>query len=256
MKHIFIHKIEAVDILSFDSKFIYLWSRKNYKQKEKFKDSVENFKIYKLKHHFQFSQNDYRSSIYLSGGGIEGKIEKMAPREINIIIPPFGAWDRATKEKFNPLSYLREYKEAYYSAIVGHEFAHWYFLQNLRSSQKRFLNLLQRLIKISKKQKKDFLEKEIINNKELQFLLNPPSIDFLGELSAFLVGLEIIKIFYPKFLKKALKAMSTYPTKILEKKSPIIKESLLLLNSYFYAYVFAPYVFKSLPEWPKILLNA
>lgn len=250
MQHIFTHKVGVVDILSFDSKFIYLWSRKNYKQKEKSKNSVENFRVYRLKHCFQISQSDY-GGIYLSGGAIEGKVEKMAPREINIIIPPFGAWDRLTRKKSNPSSYLTEYKEAYYSAIIGHEFAHWYSLQSLRFSQKKFLNILQKLIEISKKQKKDFWGKEI-NNKELQFLLNPPSIDFLGELFAFLVGLEIIKIFYPKFFKKTLKTMTTYPGRSLKKKSPETKENLLLLDSHFYAHTLAPYIFKTFQNWQNI----
>lgn len=250
MRHIFSCKVTSIDILSFDSKFIYIWSKRNYKQK-RFKNSVKNFKIYRLQHNFFLSQDDYKKNIYLSGGIIEGKIEKKAPREINIVIPPFGAWDQLTRNKSNPLSYLTEYKEAYYSAIIAHEFAHWYFLQDLRRSQKNFLNVLQKLIKISKRQKKGFSGKEI-NNRELKFLLNPPSIDFLGELYAFLVGLEVIKIFYPKFLKKTLKTMTNYPAKILAKKPLEIKESLLFLDSHFYAHALASYLFQLLPDWVKI----
>lgn len=233
IKHVFPQGLNDLDLASYDSKFVYLWSRNDYQNLEKIRDSVCRFKIYRFPHKLILVENDYEK-ISLTTGGIKigGIIFKDLPTSVNIQCTPI-----TIRTKLR----IKQHDEAHYRAIIVHEFAHFYFDQHVKHPfPEKLLNLAKSSMDLSES--------------ELAGLLNPPNLNFLSELFATLVELEVLKIFYPNFLEKTIEGMNLYVKKGLD-VSPQERKILLAKDDHLYAKILAPYIFKSFPNWPEILHN-
>lgn len=242
MKHVFPRGLGDLDLASYDFKFIYLWSRSDYEGLEKIKDSVCRFKIYRIPHNLSLVNDDY-GRISLTTGGIKigGTIFKNLPAAINIQCAPLTARTKLKIYRYNTPAEEVSYEESHYRAIIVHEFGHYYFDQNVQHPfPKQLLNLAESSVELS--------------DIELTDLLNPPNLNFLSELFATLVELEVLKVFYPEFLEQAIEGMNFYVKKNLE-VSPLERKILLVKDGHPYAKILAPYIFKSFPNWPETLLK-
>lgn len=238
MRHAFPRGLGDLDLVSYDSKFIHLWSRNNYPNLKKLEDSVCQFKLYHFPHNLTLADGDYEK-ISLTTGGIKigGKIFKNLPDPLNIQCAPLTARTKLRINQYNVPVERTSHEEAHYSAIVVHEFGHFYFDQNTKDPlPRRLLHLTKPLAKVSEA--------------ELEDLLNPLNLDFLSELFATLVELEVLKIFYPTFLEEAVRGMNLYVRKKLD-TSPQERKILLAKDDHLYAKILAPHIFKSFPNWPE-----
>lgn len=240
MRNVFRCGLGNVDLASYDSKFIYLWSKRNYPKLEKIKESVCRFKVYRFPHKLNLVDSDYDRMSWACGGiKIGGIIFKDLPSSCNIHCAPVTARIKFWRKQYKiPISEVVAEK-AHYRAIIAHEFGHYYFSQNITHS------LLKQLSKLSNPSIK-------ISDAKLIELLEPPDLNSLNELFASLVELETLKVFYPKFVKKEIKGMNLYAQKILN-QGMLRRKTDLISDGAVYAKILAPRILESLSNWPKKL---
>lgn len=181
LDYIFIDKnlIQDTNILSFDSKFLYLWTK------------PPNPFLQKIPHQIIFSQTDQYG---WKAGLIDRKIYKYLPPKIknNFIIcgsllAPFISSHKNIK--FDAYST----KESFLATIV-HEFAHVYYRHYLYKnfySKNNNLKNLNTVLKLFNQEKID------LTNFSIAF---PPH-DFVGEIFAFCADYSAAKLFFPQYQK-------------------------------------------------------
>ena len=240
MEHVFLHGLGDVDLTSYDSKFIYLWSRRNYPKIKKIKDSVCKFTVYRFPHKLILTDDDYLKMSWADGGiKIGGRIFRDLPSSYNIHCAPTTARVKLFLKQHEVPASGAAAENAHYRAVIAHEFAHYYFDLNINHP------FSKQLLKVSKSSAK-------LTETKLAKLLKPPAIDSLAELFASLIELETLKIFYPEFLKKEIKGMNLYVKRSLS-KTACEKEITPINSSHVYAKIMAPRVLKSFPNWPGLL---
>lgn len=251
LERVFAQGLGNFDLLSYDAKFIYLWSRNDYPHLEKLKNSICRFQIYRFPHNRRLEGPDFvRMGLATGDFQLGGKPFKKVPQKIHVHIVPLTIWLETLKGKHKVSGTDLSLRRAYYPIIILHEIAHFYFFENFSlktSAQKRTLSLGEGLIEKPK-------ELRGLSKKELAELLKPQDTRALSELFSTLVELEAVKIFYPKFLEKNIKQMATFTARrIKDAKDVKVGEIEIAINANLYGRILAPYIFKSFPNWPELL---
>lgn len=240
MKHVFLRGLGDVDLVSYDSRFIYLWSRSDYLKLEKIKDSICKFRFYRYPHKLTLINSDYNKMSWASGGiKIGGIIFKDLPSSLNIHCAPVTARIKFWQNQHKIPTDVVAAEKSHYRAIIAHEFGHYYFSQNIKHP------ILKQLLKLSNPSTK-------ISDTKLIRLLEPPDLNSLNELFASLVELETLKVFYPKFLRKEIREMTLYVKGTLDKNG-LRKKVDLVGDDAVYAKILAPRIFEFFPNWPELL---
>lgn len=246
------------DIETFDSKYIYLWSKENYKLKETDKFKSRYLKIYEFPLKENLKPDDLFKNFALKTKFNKTKnilekykkigIPDIAPKLKVISLPPY----KAEIEKRKKLLYKNYYKEGYVPKII-HEFAHIYFKMYSKKSSFDDFEKYKRAFPIAKK---IWEEKEVSKKALKEFSIVPAPIIF-QEIFAYLSGLECAERFYPKYSKiekKLVTNMINYETKSKER----LKESFLKNESWsrlFFCGIYAQIIKKNYPNWYDWLLK-
>lgn len=247
LKHVFARGLGGFDLVSYDSRFIYLWSRNDYPNLEKLKDSVCHFKIYRLPHKRELEGLDFRRMGLITGDfRLGGKYFGKLPQKIFIQATPLTAWLKQLEEIHNIPRKDLPYEKKYYGIILLHEIAHFYFFKKLK-----FKNTTQgKVLKLAKDLVKGHEKIRPLTKKGLSALFIPKDTRALSEAFSTLVELEATKIFYPKFLKKTIGQMVKYSKKHLEDEVGEIETA---INANLYGKIVAISIFKSFPNWSERL---
>lgn len=247
LEHVFARGLDEFDLVSYDSKFIYLWSRNDYPDLEKLKDSVCGFKIYRFLHKRRLAKTDFAKMGLATGDfRLGGEVFKEIPQKLTVHVTPLTAWIRRIRKSYNIPKKDVPYEKAYYHIILLHEIAHFYFFKKLKfktPTQGKALKLAKILVKNPEEIKP--LSKKIQDE-----LLKPKDVRAIGEVFSTLVELEATKIFYPRFLKKTINQMVKYSKKHLEDEVGEIETA---INANLYGKIAAIHIFKSFPNWPEEL---
>jgi len=245
LEHVFLHGLSDFDLVSYDSKFIYLWSRNDYPDLEKFKDSVCGFKIYRFLHKRQLAKTDFAKMGLATGDfRLGGEVFKEIPQKLTVHVTPLTAWIRRIRKSYNIPKKEVPYEKAYYHVILLHEIAHFHFFKKFNfktPAQEKILKLAKSLVETPKRVKP-------LSKSELNELFTPKDIRALGEVFSTLVELEATKVFYPKYLRKTIDQMVKYSKKHLEDEVGDIETA---INANLYGKIVAIYIFKSFPNWSE-----
>lgn len=177
-------RIKEIPVISFDSKYIYLWKREANKYKlSKFLHNIKNI-------------DDSKQKVWMSGIYIEeikNILKKETGMEINGpcggLLTPF---TRIHKKYSHTSSDPYFTKESYYATIL-HEFGHIYwnsFKLWWPSDQKENINFLK-TVKMY----------YVNNNKLIKTNITLPNPKFVTEIFAFCAEYSASKLFWPKHIK-------------------------------------------------------
>ena len=253
MGHIFKNGLEDVDLVSYDSKFFYIWSRKAYSDLEKIRDSVEGFKVYRLPHQEKIPESTYEMLRFgVPGVKLGEKTYDKLPAKANIQAAPFSARLRFkcyTREMKKPTKAWVHYEEKHYPPIIVHEFGHFYYAKNFSYP---YLNQLLELT--------DFVLSELpqqdkVSHVKPDILLGPLDYHALTELYASLVELETTKIYAPDILDKVLEIMKQYAAGQLKKGREHPLQTRLATSPVLYAKIIAPYFLQNIPDWSTLFFK-
>ncbi|OGM78990.1 hypothetical protein A2366_04635 [Candidatus Woesebacteria bacterium RIFOXYB1_FULL_33_9] len=237
-------RIENIPVTSFDSKYIYLWTRKNNKYNlSKFTHNIKKID--------DSLQKGWRSGIYIQE--IKNILKKETGKVINgpcggLLTPFTEIHKKISKTSSDP--YFT--KESYYATIL-HEFGHIYwdsFKLWWPSDKKENLNFL--------KTAKGYYMKDNISTKTNIIFPNPR---FVSEIFAFCTEYSASKIFWPEHIKYFDKfAIHRIEKMILEEKNKDlgVQDSSLEanINPHDYALVAGKTLLtQSLKNWVSILIK-
>lgn len=247
--------IQSTIVISYDSAFVYLWTRKQLPDIKSFPCSAKSYYAYKIPHKLMLSDEHHRGWL----AGVHHEIECFLPSSIksasSFAIPrisgglfiPFITVQKKTSVKISPYAT----RESYLATII-HEFGHvcwnqhklWWY-----SNKEETLNYLAMAWKL-------YSNKSNVHNMRL----NTPAHDGIGEVFAVCSEYYASQQFWPlhkqnfdKFAKNRLKDL-----RVLEKKRNLDEQdSVLELTRYPHdlAFVFCKLLLTYYPTtWPKILL--
>jgi hypothetical protein len=248
LERVFARGLGNFDLISYDAKFVYLWSRNDYSHLEKFKPAVCQFQIYRFLHNRGLEGLDFvRMGLATGDFQLGGRPFNGVPQKIHIHAVPLTIWlDLLEKQHKVPTRDL-PFERTYYPIILLHEIAHFYFFENFSfrtSVQESTLVLAQELVKNPK-------ELKILFQEDLANLLEPLDTRALSELFSTLVELEAVKIFYPKLLEREIQKMAAFTARRFE--DPKVGKIEVAINANLYGKILAAYIFKSFPNWPEKL---
>ena len=193
--------IEKVSIISFDSKFIYLWSRQKFPMFKQEITDLDQYYLFKIPHSMNFVDLDYS---YWIASILKKEFYKYLPKLFTLksqqIFPricggpltPFVKIHQKMKETKEYPYDAYTTKESYLATIV-HEFAHCYFEQQFSSwhGVKSYnLKLIQNAIELYEKNKNSCLQK-----------IQLPVSSSISELFAFCAEYSAAKTLWPAHLK-------------------------------------------------------
>ena len=248
-------RIENIPVISFDSKYVYLWTFDKNLNLEKISIKNRSYNLYKLPHNINkiidLDQIGWRSGIYIKD--IKNLLKKNTKKVINGpcggLLTPFTEihkkYYKITKDPYFT-------KESYYATIL-HEFGHvywdsyklWWY-----SNIKENLNFL--------KTAKGYYMKDNISTKTNIIFPNPR---FASEIFAFCTEYSASKIFWPEHIKYFDKfAIPRIEKMILEEKNKDlgVQDSSLEanINPHDYALVAGKTLLtQSLKNWVSILIK-
>jgi len=193
--------IEKIPIISFDSKFLYVWSKQKFSG---FKQEITDFNqyhLFKIPHSIHLIDSDYSYWVaaipkkefykYLPKF-FTIKSQQISPRICGSPLTPFIKIHQKMKETKEYPYDAYTTKESYLATIV-HEFAHCYFEQQFSSwhGVKSYnLKLIQNAIELYEKNKNSCLPK-----------IQLPVSNSISELFAFCAEYSAAKILWPTHLK-------------------------------------------------------
>lgn len=245
---VFAQGLGDLDLVSYDAKFIYLWSRNNYPYLKKLKDSVCRFNICRLLHNRKLEDLDFtRMGLATGDFQLGGRPFKKLPQKIHVHAVPLTIWLESLKTKHQVSKRDLPFERTYYPIILLHEIAHFYFFENFNfrtPTQRRILELGKELIG-NPRELRNLSQKELVNLLELR------DTRALSELFSTLVELEAVKIFYPKLLEREIEKAAAFTTRRLD--DPKAGKMEVAINANLYGKILAVYIFKSFPNWSEKL---
>lgn len=246
MGHVFKNGLEGVDVVSYDSKFFYIWSRKSYSGSEKIKDSVEEFKIYRLPHKEKVPKSTYEMLRFgVPGIKLGEKTYDKLPAKINIQAAPASVRLKLRAQRLEkPTKERVYYEEKHYVPIVVHEFGHFYYAKNFSYPY------LNQLLELTGHLFDELTQQNEALSVQPDTLLAPLDYHALTELYASLVEIEATKIYAPDILSKVLEIMKQYAAGLLKKGREHPLPTRLATSPVLYAKILAPYFFQNIPDWP------
>lgn len=246
--------LKNVVIISYDSKFLYLWTKIKLPKLKTFACSLINYQAYKIPHKVKLKdewQLGWRAHLSIK------QFEKLLPKKLQkseFKIPkisgglskPFTELQKKKDIKLNPyITY-----ESYLATLV-HEFAHIYWNQHKLwwySNKKENIKYL-RIAKQLYERKKE------ISKIPIYF----PAATGITELFATCVEYWASKLFWPNhkknfdlFTKERLKQLiKTEEKKDLEREDSVLEPS---RNPHDFAFIFGKIILTQYPKnWPQIL---
>ncbi len=250
-------KIVHTIVVSYDSKFIYLWSPRPLKNLEELQRSLKNYSLYRIPHRLKI-KDEWQ---YAWRAGLDKKIQNLLPSLIQEstyfeiprisggFLTPFISLQKIKKIIGNPYTT----KESYLATII-HEFGHVYWdsfkmwwpsensinLKNLKIAAKLYSNLKPNIEKYS---------------------LTFPVFPVFGEVFAFCAEYYASELFWKNhkinldsFIEDRLNALT-----ILEKKKNLEKEDSVIEPSRYphdFAFVFGKIILEKYPvSWSQILTD-
>lgn len=223
--------LEKADILMFDSKYVYIWSKKRHKLK-KLRESVHYLIIYRWKHNKKIQDSHYRRC-----GGIPEELRKVIFKILEhnkfFFCAPVTCFTKSQKKirraGVNPFTT----RESYIYTII-HEFGHHYYYlhSNIKANSSK-------LIRISAK---------AWNNKKIENFKLPVPMSYISELFAALCDMNISKLLKSKYYQNIKKHY------LSEQKDWRKKPDFYLDQIHEYAYALAPAYATQHPKWYEDLL--
>lgn len=233
--------IKNVNVLSFDSDFLYLWA----KQKN------QRWQLKKIKHQIYFNQNDQQG---WRAGLLKTKMYQYLPRSRknnfaisgSLLTPFLNA--HQTKNSFDAYS-----TRASYLATIIHEFAHVYyrnFIYHHYYSRAKNVSFLKIALNLSSGKEND--------DKNLDRSLSLP--DYLSEIFAFCVEYQASETLFPEHKNNMDESDNSYIKHCLDLEShrkveysPIFETH----DDHLIAMVFGRIILNKYPKtWPKRILKA
>lgn len=246
--------IEKTVVISFDSKFLYLWTRFKLSKLKTIPCYIKGYYTYKIPHKIKLKdewQIGWRAGLSIK------EFNKLLPRKLqksNFKVPkisggllsPFIALQRKKELKHNP--YIT--RESFLATIV-HEFAHIYWQQHKLwwySSKKENLVYLK-------------LAKQLYEGKKAAFkiLIHFPITIGMTELFASCVEYWTSQLFWPKHhqnydlsaSKRLQQLIKNEERKDLEREDSVLEPS---RNPHDFALVFKKIILSRYPKtWPRVL---
>lgn len=251
--------IEKVVVVSYDSEFLYLWTKLKFPRLETIPCRIQKYQAYKIPHKIKLKnvwQLGWRASLPI------GVFEKLLPSKLqksNFEIPkisgglltPFIKLQKKAKSIKKPNPYITY--ESYLATVV-HEFGHVYYNQHKLwwySDKKQNITYLE-------------IAKKLFENKRVnlhQLKIEVPSPLLWSEVFAFCADYHATSLLWPKH-KEDIDQMNLIIVKqaiLKEKKKDLEKE-----NSFFdeakslhlAAAIFGKIIIARYPhEWPQKLLQ-
>ncbi len=225
--------LEKIDIETFDSTFIYLFSKNNYPLplSKKFKSKFTN--LYQIPHKRKLKEKDYKRAF--AGLSRFSQIKKINPFPL-ISCPPLNAY-LSVRDPSSPYSF----KESYLPTLV-HEYGHIYYELHRK---KDYFNL-------SKKDFYKLVEASFLLWKgkpaKVPLISIPPPVKSIGELFANLAEFTFAEKFCKKHLinwKRSYLKEFKDPQHFFEKRYDI----------YHFVWLFVPIIKKLHPDWNEWLLK-
>jgi len=213
--------IKNVIAISYDSKYIYFWTKILLPKYKKLSTQLKDYNFYKIRHNINIDDNEQLG--WYAGLKIE-KIAKYLPKKLTIdnyqypkisgcLLQPFIKSHINKKDAYDT-------KESYLATIV-HEFGHVYFDQHKLfwySDKKENLNYLRTALNLYNTKKP--------NLKNIKIRI--PSYMPLTELYAFCVEYTVANLFWTNFKNKLDKINSEIIKKLIKRE---IQKKLNIQNS-------------------------
>lgn len=213
--------IKNVIVISYDSKYIYFWTKILLPKYKKLSTQLKDYNFYKIRHNINIDDNEQLG--WYAGLKIE-KIAKYLPKKLTIdnyqypkisgcLLQPFIKSHINKKDAYDT-------KESYLATIV-HEFGHVYFDQHKLfwySDKKENLNYLRTALNLYNTKKP--------NLKNIKIRI--PSYMPLTELYAFCVEYTVANLFWTNFKNKLDKINSEIIKKLIKRE---IQKKLNIQNS-------------------------
>jgi len=248
--------IEDVVVISYDAKFLYLWTRIKLPRLKTFTSNLSNYHTYKIPHKIKIKdewQTGWRAGLSIKQFN---KLLSTRPQKSNFEIPkisgglltPFIELQKKKKVKNNP--YIT--RESFPATLV-HEFGHIYWNQHKLwwySNKKENLRYL-------KMAKQLYEQEEEIPKIPLYFPVNAG----IGEIFAFCTEYWVSSVFWPKhqhnldiFAQERLRRLTTKERKKdLEREDSVLEPN---KNPHDFAFVFSKIILARYPKtWPQKLLK-
>nr|MBI5455697.1 hypothetical protein [Candidatus Levybacteria bacterium] len=251
--------LDKVYIISFDSKFIYIWTKKKIHGFEPIHRKSTNYYFYKINHNLYIKGSDrmgWRAGVWLNEINdllpvALRKNDFAAPKICGSLLEDF--IDNQIKikgEKNNP--YIT--KESYLATIV-HEFGHVYYQRHKNwwfSDKYKNLQLLENALDLYKEVNKK------INAENAEIEIPQPFL--FSEVFAFCCEYEASQIFFPNHKKELDKfAMKIIEESVKEEKQKNLDGEDSILSdktSHKAAFVLGKILIEKYPKtWPKELLK-
>lgn len=247
--------IRSTVVISYDSKFIYFWTQKNFPKITPIPCSVKNYYAYKIPHQLTFS-NELHCIWY---AGVVPEIDALLPETIKKssvfsvprvsggLLTPFTTLQKSLPKKYNPYTT----RESYLATIV-HEFGHiewnsyklWWY-----SNREENLGYLKTALRYYSNKKPPSTITRI----------NLPINQGIGEAYAICTECVASAFFWPTH-KKALDTFSKYLLSLAiqsEYKKNLEREDSVLEPSYdqhLYGFTISNILLAKFPKnWPTIL---
>lgn len=254
-------KIANTVVVSYDSKFIYLWSPKPLKSLDQLSRGSKRYLTYKIPHKLRIkNQWQYAWCARLWDKSMEEvlpvSMKKASqfeiPRISGGLLTPFVELQSKFKKQRNSTNWPYTTYESYLATVI-HEFGHihWnyhkYWWPSNRQENLSYLGLAKKLYQGKVKTTK--------------IPLNFPTLQAFGEVFAFCTEYYASSLFWPKH-KKSLDAYAKHRLEKLikeEKKKDLDREDSVLeptRNPHDFASVFGKIILAKYPKnWPNILSN-
>lgn len=248
--------IRTTVVVSFDSKFIYLWSQTEVSKLTRVPCRLKNYFAYKISHNLSISSESHRAWH----AGLPPEIENLLPSSIKHsstfttprigggLLTPFTTFQKSLNPKNNPYTTRQSYL-----ATVVHEFGHVYWNQHKlwwpsdKQENLEYLTIAKRLY-----------ENKQMNSK---VLLHIPSAYGLSEVFATCAEYCASEIFWPKHKKnfdvfaqnRLEKLIAEENKKDLDREDSVLESTRYLHD---FAIVFGKILLALHPKtWPQILLT-
>lgn len=250
--------IENAVVVSYDSKFLYLWTKLKFPKLISFSCKFEDYHAYKIPHRLQIKDEHQRG--WSVGLRIEG-LEKYLPKEIlkgnyqfpkisGSLLTPFIKSHQASKKD----GWLADAYNTYesYLATIVHEFGHIYYNQHKPwwfSDKKENLKYLKTALNL-------YLGKKVSKYPQIKI----PRYPHLTEVFAFCVDYTAASLFWPnhkKDIDKANISILKWLIKEERKKNLDIQDSVLdgWQGAHYLAAVVGKIILHQYPKtWPEKIL--
>ena len=245
-----------LSVVSYDSQFIYIWTRIPLKDVEKIAYSILGFRAYKIPHKFKIKDDNQRA--WCAGIAKFKELEKALPKELKGnhydrpgisggLLTPFTEIQKTKPRIHNAYTTY----ESYLATIV-HEFGHIYYNQHKRwwySVKRENLSLLKSAQKL--------YQGTQVNLEKVKIRI--PTDKDLTEVFAFCTDYTAAKIFWPNHKVDIDKMnLARLPELIRkeEKKNLDQEDSSLQESAHDLSIVIGKLIVEKYPQtWPQILLK-